>query len=204
MLENHKSGDHHTDIADDVHHKRFACRQHSAFLFCPETDEQVRRQAHKRPADDQEKEIRRQHQQRHGKNKQIQVSKEPAELLVMVHVADGVNMNESPHSRHNQQHKYGQRIDQDRKIQAEAFRYDPGVKGLNVIQPIGRVFSIECDQHEQGHQKRTAHRRTGKPSHRGNLGIRFPNQDRVRNPANGKSNIKPTQCEYKSVTLSIH
>jgi hypothetical protein len=63
-------------------------------LFVPEADQQVRRQADALPAEEHLQQVVGRHQHQHGEGEQRQVGEEARPAVVLVHVADGVEMDE--------------------------------------------------------------------------------------------------------------
>ncbi len=64
-----------------------------------ESDQQVAAQPHAFPADEQQQVILRQHQHQHEEHEQVQVREEAVVAAFVLHVADGVNVNQTARRR---------------------------------------------------------------------------------------------------------
>ena len=79
----------------------------------PEADQQVAGQAHQGPADDQDDEVVGQHQQQHREDEEVHVGEEARVVVVglVLHVADGVDVDEEADAGDDQGHHRGQRVE---------------------------------------------------------------------------------------------
>src|SRR6266849_5792473 len=74
--EQQKHTQHESKIADTIDDERFLPRIRSRFFQEVETDEQIAREAHALPADEEQHVIRSQHQDQHEKHEKVEVRKE--------------------------------------------------------------------------------------------------------------------------------
>ncbi len=92
----------------------------------PEADQQIRRQAHAFPAEEELQEIVGRHQHQHGEGEQRQIGEEARPMRIFVHVADGIEMHQRGDARHHHQHHRGERVDADGPVGGEIAGMDPG------------------------------------------------------------------------------
>ena len=82
------------EIADAVDDERLDRGGVGGRACVPEADQQIGRQAHAFPAEEQLQEIVGRHQHQHGEGEQRQIGEEARPVRVFVHVADGIEMHE--------------------------------------------------------------------------------------------------------------
>ena len=73
LADDGKDGDQETEIPDAVHDKCFFGRIAIIQIFKPVTDQQVGTKTHAFPSDKQDHIVGAQHQEQHGKNKEVEV-----------------------------------------------------------------------------------------------------------------------------------
>ena len=117
--EDQEHGDHEPEVADAVGDERLLARRRRRGPVEPEGDEEVGAGAHALPAQEGEQEVVRHHQHEHGEGEQVQVDEELGELLVAVHVADGVEVDERAHAGDEQGHGDRQGVDQEGHVDVE-------------------------------------------------------------------------------------
>ncbi|CRH69171.1 Uncharacterised protein [Chlamydia trachomatis] len=116
----------HTHVTDTVHDERLLCSASIRRNVVPETDQQVRGQAHAFPADEEDGVGVSQNQGQHCCDEQVQVGEETATILVMFHVGDCVHVNEGTNEGHQHHEGQRQRINQQAEVHAEIPSGDPG------------------------------------------------------------------------------
>ena len=89
----------------------------------PERDQEVRRGADERPADDQQHEVRRLDQQQHAEHEEVQVREEARVAAVAAHVGDRVQVDQHRDAGDDQHHEDAERVDQDRDLRVDAARH---------------------------------------------------------------------------------
>ena len=115
--EDEEHGDEQSKIADAVGDEGFLGGDGIAdtilALFKPETDEQVGAQAHAFPADEHHQEVIGADQDHHGGDEEVEEDKEAGKAPgvavmahIIVHVADGVNVDERAHAGNHQHHHH--------------------------------------------------------------------------------------------------
>ena len=80
----------------------------------PEADQEIRRESHALPAEEQLQEVVGRHQRQHGEGEHRQIGEEARPVRVVGHVADGVKMHEARHGVDHDQHHSGQCVDAKR------------------------------------------------------------------------------------------
>jgi hypothetical protein len=92
----------------------------------PEADQQVGGQADQLPAHEQEQDRVGNHYAQHRSCKQAQEAEKPREVLVVRHVAGGVDENEQAHKANHHQHHGRQRIENPPEIDVGRADANPG------------------------------------------------------------------------------
>src|SRR5574341_1847105 len=108
-----------TEIADAIDDESLVAGDRVVVILIPEADQQVGAQPDAFPADEQKQQILAHHQQQHEKNEQVQVDEKARHALVMVHVTEGIDVNQKADAGDDQRHHRGQRVDLKRNIDPE-------------------------------------------------------------------------------------
>ena len=98
------------DVTDTVDDERLLGGGSGRRLVLPEADEQVRRQADALPAQEQAHEVGRQDQREHRGDEQVEVAEEAAATRVVLHVADGVDVDQRADAGDQEQEQRGQLV----------------------------------------------------------------------------------------------
>ena len=124
----------------------------------PEADQQVGREADALPSEEHLHQIVRCHQHQHREGKQRQVGEEPRLVRIIVHVADGIDVDHGRHHGHHQDHHRGQGIELERPGGAERSGFDPGEQhhGPGIVQ------DRHVPEHHQSEDHRDAHGHAGR------------------------------------------
>ena len=93
----------------------------------PKADEQVGHHADALPAEEQLHEVVRHHQHQHREREQRDVAEEALIAVVIVHVADGVDVHHQRHEGHHRHHQGGQTIDQEADLDLQPVADQPRV-----------------------------------------------------------------------------
>ena len=125
-------GQRKSEIADAVHDERLVAGVGGEFFEEVESDQQVAAQPHAFPADEQQQEVRAQHQNQHEEHEQIQVREEAVVAAFVRHVADGVNVDQKADAGDDHQHHGGQPVDREIDADVQRAGLDPGVVMLDV------------------------------------------------------------------------
>ena len=104
------------EVADAVHHEGLDRGGIGAFTRVPEADEQIGHEPHAFPAKEHLQEIVGGDQHEHGEGEEREIGEEARLMLVMAHVAKGIDMHEGRDGVHHHKHDGGQRIDAQRPI----------------------------------------------------------------------------------------
>jgi len=169
--EHQEEGNQQAKITHAVDDECLLCRpgipQPALAFFKPKTNQEIRTQTHAFPADKQHQEVVGTHQDHHCHDEEVEIHKEPAETPgvavvadIFVHVADGVNVDESPHPADYQHHCDGKGIHPERPVQVERADGDPFRQFHN------RAFRMagQRQRQEDGDDKRGSRCRAGKPA----------------------------------------
>ncbi len=145
--------DRHAEIADPVDHEGLLGRDGRTVLVLPETDQQVRGQADTLPADEQHQIVVGEHQQQHRRHEQVQEGEEPAPTLVVRHVADGVDVDQTADAGDQQDEHDRQLVDQQADVDVPAAGGDPGVQ-RHADGPRRLLPAEQLDEQHQTEQER--------------------------------------------------
>src|SRR6202011_1975989 len=89
-------------------------------------DEQVAREAHTFPADEEEYVVCGEDEDEHEKHKEIEVGEEAVVAALVSHVAGGVDMDEPADSGDDEEHDHSEVVDLEIDARADIPRDDPG------------------------------------------------------------------------------
>jgi hypothetical protein len=138
--EHQEQGDQQAGVADAVDDNGLLAGDgvaHAVFaLIEPEADQQVGAQTDPFPAHEQHQEVVGRHQHHHGGDEQVEVNEKArvaARVAVMahvlVHIADGVDMDQGAHPAHHQHHGHREGIHPEGPRHAELTDRDPVGEG---------------------------------------------------------------------------
>ena len=162
MLDDQKQRDQKSEVADAVDDERFLARRRRRIFREPESDQQIRRQAHALPADEHHQVVVGQHQRQHEEHEQVQVGEEAVVAGVVPHVADGVDVDQKSDSGDDQQHDQRKLIEIESEVGAEA-------AGANPVREeflVGKRQRREAQRDPQRHGKRRAAKEKRDRGHR--------------------------------------
>ncbi len=152
--EHQRDRERQADVTDAIDDERLLGRRSGGVLVLPEPDEQVRREADALPAEEQADEVGRQHQHQHRGDEQVEVAEEAATALVVLHVADGVDMDERADTGDQEQEQGRERVVEQVHADVEATRPEPGVEVLADL-ALRLVAAEQADeQHQAEHERR--------------------------------------------------
>ena len=96
-------------IADAINYESFLCSCRIGRLLIPESDEEIRSKAHSFPTHIEVKKLISQDQQEHRSEEEIEVGEESTAIMVVLHVGDGVHMNQRANTG-NKEHKANRKL----------------------------------------------------------------------------------------------
>src|ERR1051325_24375 len=108
-----------TELADAIDDKRLICGDPIGSFLIPKTDQQERTKTDAFPSDKKQQQVVAHYQEQHEKDEKIQVNKKPHHVLVMLHVAQRIEVNEKADAGYDQKHYRGQCIDLKRDLHAQ-------------------------------------------------------------------------------------
>src|SRR5687768_4898268 len=100
-----------TKIADAVDDKSLVTRPRIGVILIPESDQRVRAQPDALPTRTHNRHAVAEHQGEHGSREKIQYGKEPPEGVVVMHIADGIDMDQTADAGDDKNHHRRKRID---------------------------------------------------------------------------------------------
>ena len=148
------------EVADPVDDERLDRGGVGAGLAVVEADQQVRGDADALPAEEELQEVVGGHQRQHGEGEERQVGEEARlvalarlEVLVVVHVAEAVEMHERRHGGDDHQHDRRQPVEPDAPVGRQRPRHDPAEQ--RTVPDLDAVEGEEDDpgQHEREEQE---------------------------------------------------
>jgi hypothetical protein len=105
--EDQENAQEETEVADPVDHKGLFAGVAGGLLLIPEADEQIGAEPHAFPAHEHQEEVVGAHQNQHEEDEEVEVGEVPGEPSIIVHVADGVDMDDKADPGNHQQHDEG-------------------------------------------------------------------------------------------------
>ena len=147
-----------TEVTHTVDQKGLHVGKSGGRLVEPETDQQVRHQAHGFPTEEKLQQVVAHDEHQHRKREQRDVRKEAVVAFVFFHVANGVDVHHERHEGHHHHHHRGEAVHQEADFHLEVTNDHPCVQGLVEVGTVQR-HTLEChrrqdksDQHTQNGQ----------------------------------------------------
>jgi hypothetical protein len=187
---------HHADVADHVHHEGLLGRGDRARPVVVEADQQVRGQAHQRPADDQEDEVGRLDQQQHREDEEAHLREEAPVVAVLGHVLGRVEDDQRADAGDHQHHQHAQRVDQDRQVDRQVAHLDPLPEAVDAG-PRALVAAELDDEDRDRAGERAGHRADRNQA--GQAPVRLAGPQRQHEaPEQGQSEHDPSEGRHVS------
>ena len=146
------------DVTDAVDHERLLGRGRCGRLVLPEPDQQVRRQAHALPAEEDADVVVGEHQDQHRDDEEVQVAEEPAPALVVLHVADRVDVDQPADPGDQQQEQRRERVVEQPELDLPVTGAEPGPQ-VQADLPVLGPATQDRDEQPQGADERAEHGR---------------------------------------------
>ena len=150
-----------SEIADTVHDERFVAGVGGEFFEEIESDQQIAAQSDAFPSDEEQQEVRAQHQNQHEEHEQVQIREEAVVSAFVSHVADGVDMNQKADAGDDHQHDGGQPVNREIDTDVQSAGLDPGEVMLGICVLKRSRKRAEPTQRFQDPQERQQHRPGG-------------------------------------------
>ena len=99
-------------------------------LLEPEADEQVGGEADAFPSDEHEQGVAGEDQRGHEEEEEVEVGEVAPVAFVVVHVADGVDVDEEADAGDDEQHDEGELVEDEAEVDVEGAGGDPGAEGF--------------------------------------------------------------------------
>ena len=142
--EDEERAEHEADVADDVDDERLDAGRCRGGAPVPVRDQHVARRADERPADDQQREVARQHEQQHREDEEVQVREEARVAAVGAHVADRVEVDQRRDAGDDERHEDRQRVDVDPELESDAGDVDEvPQRRRRDLRVLGAVLQLE-------------------------------------------------------------
>ena len=155
ISQHQRDAQHKAEVADAVDQKRFQIGKSGRRFFEIETDQQIRHQAHRFPAEEKLDEVVGHNQHQHAECKQGDIAEKAlvADCFV-VHIADGVDMHHQRHAGDHRHHHRRHRIDQKADREINAAHCQPGI---DVFVKLGARAVDKAPKHPAGQHGRHRH-----------------------------------------------
>ena len=180
------------DVAHPVDDEGLLRCRRGGVLVLPEADEQVRREADALPAEEQPDVVGREHQHQHRGDEQVEVAEEPATPRVVLHVADGVDVDQRADPGDEEQEQRRQRVVEQVHADAELPGLEPGVQVLTDLAVVG-VAAEQPDEHRHAEHE-GADRQRGREEVAPLVGV-APADQQDRRTGEGQGDHQPQQGE---------
>src|SRR6202167_1012941 len=192
--EEQQNSDGKSEVANSRGNKRLFPGVDRRLFQEPESNKQVAAQPHAFPAHKHQNNIRRQHQRKHEKHKQIQVGEKSVVPLLVRHVSSGINVHEQTHKCDHQQHHDRQVVHLQRKVHLERPRRHP----VEIILEKRKLSRRQQRKFSDGLQHAKKSQRNGANSNRiyNRLGAIFAQQAIQCSPGQRQRENDPKMFEY--------
>ena len=144
--EKQKHAEDKTEIADAVDDKSLVAGARVVVIGVPKTDERIRTQAHAFPTDEEQQQTIAQNQRKHRRGEQVEIGKEAPKRIVVVHVAGGVDVDETADAGDDEDHHRRKRIDQKSHVDLKRTEVNPAIE----IVDEKALFRLERFQNKKG------------------------------------------------------
>ena len=144
---------HHAEVTDSVRDEGLLASHGRAVARVPERDQEVRARSHAFPAEEGDEQVLAEDEHQHAEDEQVQVQEELRELLVPVHVADRIEMNERANAGDEERHRDAERIRQQRGINLERPDGNPGEQRDDFTALLcwpRQQVEVDPDGHDEG------------------------------------------------------
>ena len=131
-----KQADEEAKVADTVNDECFFAGVGGGGLLKPETDEQIGSETNALPADKEQQGVSGEYENRHEEHEQVHVREESPVALVLVHVADGVDVDQETNAGDDQKHDQRKLIEHKTEIDVQSARGNPLPVGFDMRQDI--------------------------------------------------------------------
>ena len=108
--EDKKDSQDETKVTDAVDDEGLISRCGIDVVLIPKTNQGVGAKPHAFPTHKHEKEIVPRDEEKHGKGEEIEKGEEAPVRVVVVHIADGIDVDESPDPGYDENHYRGERV----------------------------------------------------------------------------------------------
>ena len=125
VAEQQEDADQESEVANAVDDECFLAGVGGGVFLKPEADEQIGREAHAFPSDEHQQSVAGEDQHRHEEEEEVQVGEVARVAAIVVHVADGVDVDQEAHAGDDQQHDQRKLIEHKAEIDVKRAGVDP-------------------------------------------------------------------------------
>src|ERR671922_2848816 len=147
--EQQKHAQDEAEVTDSIDDEGFVAGAGIIVIGIPKPDQSVRAQADSFPTDEKQQQTIAQHQGQHRRGEQVEISEETPEGIVVVHVAGGVNMDETSYAGNNEDHHCRQRIHHKSHVDFQRAKIHPAIKVVDEK----TLFRFETFEHQESVQR---------------------------------------------------
>ncbi len=145
LRDEQEEAERHRRVADRVHHERLLRGGDRLRTLVVEADQEVRGEADEAPADEQEQQVARLHEQQHREDEERHVGEEPALLVLAGHVAHRVPDDQPADAGDDEHHHGGERVDEDLEPDLELTGREPGERPRE-LEALLRLVTEQRDE----------------------------------------------------------
>ena len=138
-------------VTDAVHDEGLVAGPGIALILVPESDQRIGAQSDAFPTDEHQQQAIAQHQGEHRGGKKIEIGEEAPEGLVIVHVAGGIDVDQTADPGNDQNHHRGKWVHREGHIDFERAETDPGIESIDKK----TAFGVQSLQGKEGNQRKT-------------------------------------------------
>ena len=113
------------EVADAVDDEGLVAGGRVRLLPAPEADQRVRAEPDALPADEHQQQVVAEHQHQHREREEVEVREEAPVRVVLVHVADRVQVDQAADAGDDQDHGAGERVDLEGDVGVQGADVDP-------------------------------------------------------------------------------
>ena len=130
-LEEHEHSQQESRVADAVGDERLLAGARLVGVLEPEADQQIGREPHAFPSDEEDEQRFAEHQHQHEEQEQVQVGEVARVTRIVLHVPDRIDVDQRADAGDDQRHDSGQAVEVERDLERSPADDRPRIGGLD-------------------------------------------------------------------------